>query len=172
MHVFKSLTSALAAAALTLPGAAFAARGTQLPDGVARQSVPAAGVLHVSKGFYENWGTQAVQTAYFGNTPLDAQTTIKCPGLKACSLHTVAQVQWLPSVTAGEWDICVMVDGHFINKACYFQGTVSMANGFVSGTDLENWAMTPGTHTVQSFIYTEQVGTVASYQIDYMISVP
>jgi hypothetical protein len=166
--------SFLSAAGLTSVALAAGHGASPLPE-IARnrQTPPSAAVAHTVKSVYETWNENIFSNLPAGTyTPIDALTKIKCGPAAGCTVIAEINAQVLALADGTQWAVCTQVDGNYANNGCYSQGTTNIADGYKKGNDRENWQITQGAHTVQTFIYTTNAMTLSAYQNDYVVVTP
>jgi hypothetical protein len=134
---------------------------------------PPKPVLHVPLGIYENWSAQDGVLVTGGTvTPVDPGVTFKCTNANGCTVIGHLSVQFYTPTDGAHWSLCMVVDGNYANRACYYQGVQNVADEYVMGNDRQNASVSKGTHTVSTYIYPEFDGYVGTYQNDYEITTP
>lgn len=107
-----------------------------------------------------------------GFQPIDPASTVNCPGAfgTTCTLGAEQNVQ-VRGAAAGRWAICTQVDGFFLAEPlCPFLGSVPADGSFVAGSFAQSArGLTPGLHTVQTFLYTDGGADLSIYNIAYRI---
>lgn len=95
--------------------------------------------------------------AQYQYTPIDSGTTLKCT--KVCTVSATASAQM--QTGGADWAICIEVDGSCVESQ--YQGVQSGPSSYVVGNiETSDPSLAIGTHTVQTFLYTES--TSATYQ--------
>jgi hypothetical protein len=112
-----------------------------------------------------------------GFQPIDGPTSISCavPGVLhggSCTLEVDQNVQLIGSTANNAWAICTQVDGVFIGQpVCPFLGFVPVAS-YAAGSFMQTaTGISPGHHTVQTFLYTNAGATRSIYTIVYRLFV-
>jgi hypothetical protein len=147
-------------------GAALAAAGflsATLP------AVAAGAVKHVLKGTYIDGG--AISVAF--ETPgggLDTPAAITCPGTKSCTLEA-EQVVFVGG-SNNQYGICLYVDGKVISAGCLYSGRGAADGSFAMTTITQATTLTPGPHTVQTFLATDVIMDARYYSATYRVYQP
>jgi hypothetical protein len=103
-----------------------------------------------------------------GFQPIDAVQSFTCPGTTTCSFTAEQNVQVIGSTASNRWAICTQIDGSFLDKPlCPFQGLVPTSNYEAGSFAQSQTGLTPGTHTVQTFLYTDFGATRGIFEIIY-----
>jgi hypothetical protein len=138
-------------------------------------SVPSVNVPHILVATYF---TQALNTHVYETWKgeestgwaVDKPTTIKCPW-PGCTLEIeqTAQVGDEDYTTNG-WGLGVLIDG---TTWLYTSvGDVPSDGNFAVGTSDQSTPLTPGKHTVQSFIWSYDGLYLGAYHMNYRVYVP
>lgn len=119
-----------------------------------------AGIVH-GKGWIIQYGSGGTLVSGFNN--LDTQQTWNCTNSSGCTVVVSAMVQ---IQNGGDWAICAVVDGNYINPPCPYQGNLPDAgtNGYVTGNGEQNWLVSQGSHTVQTQLYVTNPDTLGNWQ--------
>jgi hypothetical protein len=134
---------------------------------------PPPAVKHILEGTYINECDSSCSGTLVsgGYAPVDAVTTVTCPGTSGtCTIQADQDVQ-VSSVDA-ELAICLYVDGVMIN-GCYFTiGTDSSGRYVQNHTTQSVSGVAHGTHTVQTFQYSNNSGSFGFYSASYRVFKP
>ena len=139
----------------------------------ARAAAPVASgsvALQRTRFIYEPTGTITVPAGF---QPIHPPKTINCTGTGTCTAGFEQNVQIKGSTADNNWAICQQVDGAFIAEpSCPFLGAVP--NGtFGSGSFAQQkTGLSIGTHTVQTFVYTDKGAEVGIFNIIVRIYKP
>jgi len=118
------------------------------------------------KFLVETWGTTTV--ALFGGFAVeDSANTINCKN--ACTVVTNNTAEFLSYYSYNQVGICPLVDGYFTNGSCYFSGALSFQDLYANRTNQTNLAVSSGSHTVQTYVYTVAPAYMGHYQNDYHV---
>lgn len=110
-------------------------------------------------------------TAGSENNPIDDVTTFKCPW-RGCTLEIEQSVQMCNgSVSSNRWATLVQVDGTWAGYSPYV-GEVPADGDCVLATTNQTTPVTPGKHTVQSFVYADDAAELANWHINYRVYIP
>lgn len=131
---------------------------------VAADAAPAK--LHKIAGTAIAWNG-VVTAAPAGTTVIDSQT-IKCAATSGCILSIATMVQVISNGSAGQWQICILVDGSQAAPGCPTQGIVPTSN-YVVGNLRANAPIATGTHTVLTEIILPSAGNYAAWESDYTV---
>lgn len=106
--------------------------------------------------------------------PIDAVLGFTCPGPGTCTASAEQNVQVTGSTSGNRWAICTAVDGVFMSEPlCPYQGIVPSDGTFVAGSFVQNQDLvTPGHHTLQTFLYTDLGGSLSIYNMTYRLYKP
>jgi hypothetical protein len=102
-----------------------------------------------------------------GTTIIDSQT-IKCANTSGCIVAVGTTLQAISNGSAGQWQICILVDGSQISPGCPVQGVLPTTN-YVVGNLRSNTPVATGTHTVQTEIVMPSAGSYAAWESDYSV---
>ena len=136
----------------------------------------ALGGAHVLYQTFVNYGN-AVAAVGAGFQPLDAVTTVFCPGTGPCTIGAEQNVQINDTKIGNRWAICTQVDGVFMSTPnCPFQGFTNN-NGteylYHTGSFAQHTAgVTRGFHRVQTFVYSDAGLNESIYTIIYRVYRP
>jgi len=119
------------------------------------------GVVHGKGGIFQYGSGGNALSPGFNN--VDTQQTWNCTYSEGCTITVSAMVQ---IQNGGDWAICAVVDGNYINPPCPYQGNLpdSGTNGYVTGNGQQNWVVGQGSHTVQVQVYVSTATTLANWQ--------
>jgi hypothetical protein len=108
-----------------------------------------------------------------GFAPVDAATNLRCPGTRTCTFEADQNLQVFSS-TSTAWAICTSVDGNFMAEpSCPYLGLAGGTGFFQTGTFAQSMSgITPGTHSVQTFVYSDNGLDVYNYAFVYHIYTP
>ena len=172
MRFTKVLLAVATVALLTTgTGVALAAVGdsggtSPSPGSRARAAAPVSSgivALQRTRFIYEPTGSITVPAGF---QPIHPPKTINCTGSGTCTVGFEQNVQIKGSTADNTWAICQQVDGAFLTEpSCPFQGAVP--NGtFGSGSFAQQkTGLSLGTHTVQTFVYTDKGAEVGIFNI-------
>jgi hypothetical protein len=109
-----------------------------------------------------------------GFVPIDAATSIGCFLATTCTFTAEQNVQVSNSVAGNRWAICTALDGAFMTEPlCPFLGILPADSSFVGGSFVQTKSgVGPGSHTVQTFIYTDAGADRSIYTIIYRVYKP
>jgi hypothetical protein len=111
-----------------------------------------------------------ITAASFDN-PIDNPTTFRCPW-PGCTLEIEQSVQMCyGSDTGNRWALLAKMDGIWLDYSPYV-GEVPSDTDCVLATSNQTTAVTPGRHTVQSFVYADDAADLGSWHINYRVYVP
>jgi hypothetical protein len=161
----------VAAAVLSVSLAGVAQAGKTVSASPVKGKVAPATVLANHKLLQTRLSPQGFSgaTAPPGFFAIDAPQTISCKTFSNCNIEASMMVQFGSGVngeTPGPWAICLNVDGNYNACPYYDDGhnngffTTGTATGFLTG-------LSPGNHTVQTFLYTSNGTTVYNYDVAY-----
>ena len=121
-----------------------------------------------SPSLYENWfNTTYAKTTSAGFAPLDKPTTINCKSSSGCTLVVESMAQIYPFADA-QASINPEVDGELLNLAGALTD-VPNSNGFTFINARANLSISPGKHTVQTYLYVGYTYYSGDWQIDYSV---
>lgn len=118
------------------------------------------------KFLVETWAASTI-SLFGGYVVEDAPQVIKCKA--ACTIVTVNTAEFLSYYSYNQTGICPMVDGYLTNGSCFFSGTVQFSDLYANRTNQTNLSVGPGTHTVQTYVYTTFPAYLGHYQNDYHV---
>ncbi|HTT85140.1 MAG TPA: hypothetical protein VMF67_16810 [Rhizomicrobium sp.] len=96
-----------------------------------------------------------------GFNNLDTAQTWNCTGSTGCTIGVSAMVQL---GNGGNWAICAVVDGNYINPPCPYQGNLPDTGSYVTGNSQQSYTVSSGSHTVQTQVYVTSSTTLANWQ--------
>jgi len=119
------------------------------------------GVIH-GKGGVIQYGSGG-NTLSGGFNNVDSPTTWDCTYSEGCTITTSAMIQ---IGNGGDWAICAVVDGNYINPPCPYQGNLpdSGSNGYVVGNSQQNYLVAEGSHTIQTQVYVSSSTSLENWQ--------
>ena len=157
----NKLLIAITGVALAIPGfvvpAAAAHHHASSPVGGAVKP----GVIHGRGAIYQYGSGGTTLNPGFNN--VDATQTWNCTYSEGCTITVSSMIQ---IGNGGDWAICAVVDGNYINPPCPYQGNLPDAgsNGFVTGNGQQNWLVSQGSHTIQVQVYVTSATTLGNWQ--------
>lgn len=120
------------------------------------------------ESLYENWfNTTYAITTSAGFAPLDRPTSINCKSSNGCTLVVESMAQVFPFAEA-QASINPEVDGELLNLAGALTD-ISNINGFTFLNTRANLSISPGKHTVQTYLYVGYTYYSGDWQIDYSV---
>jgi hypothetical protein len=132
------------------------------------QQAPALATKHVLKGTYINNGNYNSSVAAAKFTPIDPALSVSCPGSSTC---TIEADMWIQNVSDGGGNtVCLFVDGSE-SSGCPYE--TSGTSG-IYDTISVSWPVTVehGTHTVQTYVYSNDGEFVGFYTTNYRVYTP
>ena len=120
---------------------------------------------------YINQGYSGTTEPSYEGVAIDGLTTIKCPW-PGCTLEIEQNVQ-IGNVNYADntWYLYVDVDGsQFLAGEAI--GQTPLDSDYATGTLIQSGTLTPGTHTVQSFVLSVKGLYLSNYHIDYRVYRP
>ncbi len=108
-----------------------------------------------------------------GFEPMHDLVTFKCASPTGCSIEAQQNAQVMGSAANNRWAMCTMVDGAYLTgPACPYLGLVPTSN-YAAGSFVQvGTGLKLGTHTFQTFIYTDGGGSLANFNIVYRVYKP
>src|SRR5439155_20495485 len=105
-----------------------------------------------------------------GFNNVDTQQTWDCTNSSGCTITTSAMIQ---IGNGGDWAICAVVDGNYINPPCPYQGNLpdSGSNGYVTGNSQQSYPVSTGSHTIQTHVYVTTSTSLAHWQTTSHIAI-
>jgi hypothetical protein len=136
--------------------------------------VPPPAIKHVLAGTYTNSCDASCPPMPLppGFTPIDAPTTVACPGTTGtCRFEADENLQvGLPP--ASHVTLCFLVDGAFVN-ACYPAGEAPVDGAPIQVHTTQGISgVLHGMHTVQTVAGSDAGGSYSYYNFDYRINKP
>jgi hypothetical protein len=121
----------------------------------------------------QSYSALGVGTVSAGFVAMDSLVTFKCPS-PSCTASAEQSVQIGGSVSGNRFAICTYVDGAEMTQPyCPYLGYVSSDGSFVSGSFTQSASgITPGNHTLQTFLYTDDGGDLGIFNITYRLYTP
>jgi len=109
-----------------------------------------------------------------GFVALDNPVNFTCPKGGTCTVSAEQNVQVSGSTSANRFAICTEVDGNIIQEpSCPYLGTVPSDGSYIAGSFVQNMSAVPsGNHTLQTFVYTDNGGDRAIFNITYRLYRP
>ncbi len=111
-----------------------------------------------------------------GYAQLDDASTVTCPEGGSCLIEFDQFVEVGGSGSDNPWAICSTLDGNLVSEpSCPWQGFVNFGGNYfwksASGFQFAG-GVSPGTHTVQTFIYSQDGVTVGIWALKYQVYQP
>ena len=108
-----------------------------------------------------------------GFVAVDSPITISCP-VASCTFEVDQNLQASTTVANNRWAICTQLDGSFMSEpSCPYLGKLPSDGSYQAGTFVQTATHVPnGTHTVQTFIYTDFGGNRSIYAMVYRVYTP
>ena len=98
-----------------------------------------------------------------------APTTVVCPAAQ-CAIRAEQNVEVQGTTASNRWAICTKVDGVLINQPpCPYLGLIPSDNTLVTGSFAQNTTVRQGTHTVQTFLFTDLGADRLYFEIQYQV---
>ena len=109
-----------------------------------------------------------------GFVALDNPVNFTCPKGGTCTVSAEQNVQVSGSTSANRFAVCTEVDGSIIQEpSCPYLGTVPSDGSFITGSFVQNMSsVSAGNHTLQTFVYTDNGGNRAIFNITYRLYRP
>lgn len=123
------------------------------------------GVIHL-KGTIIQYGAGGT-TLNAGFNNVDTAQTWTCKGTKGCTITVSAMLQ---VGNGGNWAICGVVDGNYINPSCPYQGSLPDTGSYVVGNSQQNYTVSAGSHTVSTQVYVSSSTTLENWQTTQAIA--
>ena len=131
---------------------------------------------HILKGTYINTNRPTISANLAaGIVPVDAVTTITCPGTTGtCTIEFDQLVQIGGTGTDNNaFQLCQSLDGNFLAPGCYVMGTVPFAGPPIFAYSSQTVSgVAVGPHTVRSSLETEYGAALAFYNMTYRVYKP
>jgi hypothetical protein len=116
---------------------------------------------------WSSYGNDVV-TVESGFQPIDGVQSFTCPGTTTCSFTAEQNVQVTGTAANNRWAICTQIDGNFMDKpVCPILGVVPTTILEAGSFAQSQTGLTPGAHTVQTFLWTDFGATRIFYEIIY-----
>lgn len=122
---------------------------------------------HALSGTYID---QAMSDVTVGSSfqPIDSAVTITCSNTAGCTIGSESVVEvGGQTATGNRWGICSSLDGTIGAGICTYQGYIPSDGSFVTGAFNNAVAITKGTHTIQTYLYTDAGAFLAQYSNTY-----
>jgi hypothetical protein len=125
---------------------------------------------HVLNGTYFTFGNNVVPVGA-GFQALDIPTTVTCANSNGCAIGIEQQVQMGENTTAtNRWAICSQVDGLFLSTPyCPYVGYLPTDGSFMAASFAQQTSVATGSHTVQTYVYTDYGASESIYTIIYRV---
>jgi hypothetical protein len=110
-----------------------------------------------------------------GFQPIDSPTTVLCPGTSGtCTIVAEENLQLSGTTAGNRWAICLFVDGTQASQPnCPFLGFVTSDGSYAANSFSQAFSgLSFGSHTVQSFVYTDSGANRSIYSIHYRVYRP
>ena len=107
--------------------------------------------------------------------PLDSPITISCSAKSggSCTFSAEQWVQVAGTTADNRILMCTYLDGFLAFGTCVFSGLVPTGSFFAAFSYVQTLkGVSPGSHTVQTFVNTDNGGTLGSYTITYRVYQP
>jgi hypothetical protein len=133
------------------------------------QQAPALATNHVLKGTFINNGNYNANAAAGTFTPIDTALSVSCPGTSGTC--TIEADMWIQNASDGGGNtVCLFVDGSE-SSGCPYE--TSGTSGIFE-TISASWPVTVehGTHTVQTYVYSNDGEFVGFYTTNYRVYKP
>ena len=130
---------------------------------------------HSLRATYISSGDLGAAVLSAGEVPLDSSHTISCPGTTGnCVIQADSFVQIGESPSAGnEVALCLYVDGALVNSNCYFGAVMQADNSWIqTSTSITSAAVPPGTHHVQTHVFTTGGAKAGFFKGNYKVFKP
>jgi len=108
-----------------------------------------------------------------GFRQLDDGTTITCPGPRSCLIEVDEWIQIGSNATDNRWEIAAAVDGTLVDTPNPpIQGYTHIAGQYFYGTGsfVQFAVVSPGTHAVQTYVYSDAGLTKSIWSLIYKVS--
>jgi len=122
----------------------------------------------------QSWDCCSIISIGAGFVALDNPVSFTCPKGGTCTVSAEQNVQVSGSTSANRYAVCTEVDGVIIAEpSCPYLGTVPSDGSLVAGSFVQNMSAVPaGNHTLQTFVYTDNGGNRAIFNITYRLYRP
>jgi hypothetical protein len=135
-----------------------------------KSDTPAALVHHILKNMSNTTGTSFTVGAGF--TAVDSPNTVLCPGTAgSCLLQAQQWAEVGGNGSGGRVALCFFVDGNDIN-GCFFNGEMLADANYTMFSVAQGTTVTHGSHTVQTFVYSDAGGGGGFYNFNYSVYKP
>jgi hypothetical protein len=104
-------------------------------------------------------------------TGIDAATIVNCPTVNGCTLGIDAMVHIYFGLHFNRWAICATVDSGTV-PPCPLNQQRDFDFGYDAGNQLLNIHVTPGNHTVQTYVVPSQAATLQNWEVHYTMYKP
>jgi hypothetical protein len=133
-------------------------------------------IITNNRKLFETWISEAndLVTVGSGFQAVDNPITINCPAPNLCTFAAEQNLQVNGSTSGNRWAICTEVDGNFMSEPlCPFLGLVSSDGTYIAGSFVQTMhGLSPGQHTVQTFVYSDLGLSRSIYAIVYRVYGP
>ncbi len=134
------------------------------------KAAPTSLVKHTLKGTYNSVVNNVTYAAGF--TAVDAANNVVCPGTAGnCLISADQWAQIGANASGGRVAICFYVDGASVN-GCYFNGEMLASGNYAMFSVSQGITVPFGTHTVQTFVYTDGGGFGGYFNANYRVYKP
>lgn len=122
----------------------------------------------------QSWDCCSTVAVGPGFVALDNPISFTCPSGGTCTVSAEQNVQVSGSTSANRYAVCTEVDGNIIQEpSCPYLGTVPSDGSFIAGSFVQNMSqVSSGNHTLQTFVYTDNGGNRAIFNITYRLYRP
>lgn len=130
---------------------------------------PQAGVVFALKGTV--WNVGATGPGGAGFVALDVPTVLQCKKTTSCIYEVLQYFQGSSSTASNRFALCTTLDGVYMPAPnCAYLGLIPN-DGFFHGGAFAGMQLSvpPGTHTLQTFLYTDNGVTVANWGVVYNV---
>jgi hypothetical protein len=135
-----------------------------------KNNTPATLVHHVLKNMSNTTGTGFTVAAGFN--AVDSANTVVCPGTSGtCLIQAQEWAQVGGNASGGRVAICFFVDGVDIN-GCYFNGEMPADGNYAMFSVTQGIPVAFGSHTVQTYVYSDGGGAGGLYNFNYNVYKP
>jgi hypothetical protein len=103
-----------------------------------------------------------------GFQPIDSAFKFVCKNVGGCTISAENTVEvGGQTVASNRWGICTSLDGTVGAGICTYQGYIPSDGSYVTGSFKNALAVSTGTHTIQSYLYTDSGAFLAQYNNTY-----